>query len=81
MAIIALQMNRSEAKLGTAVRLFIGGPKMIISELDPAPGTHAQCVWFDDDDRRQQGWFDISWLRQLEAKGAEEGEEEEDEEN
>ena len=54
---------------------------MIISELDPAPGTHAQCVWFDDDDRRQQGWFDISWLRQLEAKGAEEGEEEEDEEN
>ena len=73
-------MNRSEAKPGSPVRLLIGGPKMIVSELDPAPGTHAQCVWFDDDDRRQQGWFEISWLRPLDDQGDGEGEEEEEEE-
>ena len=74
-------MKRTEAIVGTAVRLFIGGPKMIIAELDPAPGTHAQCVWFDDDDRRQQGWFEIAWLRSLDIENdqRDEAEEAEDE--
>ncbi len=67
-------MKRTNAKTGTAVRLFIGGPKMIISELDPAPGTHAQCVWFDDDARRQQRWFEIAWLRPLDSDDGEEEE-------
>ena len=50
---------------------------MIIAELDPAPGTHAQCVWFDDDDRRQQGWFEISWLKPLDGgKGGSDDDEE-----
>jgi hypothetical protein len=53
---------------------------MIIAELDPAPGTHAQCVWFDDDDRRQQGWFEISWLRALDIDKDDDDEEEEEEE-
>jgi hypothetical protein len=53
---------------------------MIIAELDPAPGSHAQCVWFDDDDRRQQGWFEISWLRALDGGKHDDDDEEEEEE-
>jgi uncharacterized protein YodC (DUF2158 family) len=69
-------MKRSEIKPGMAVKLFIGGPTMVVAEVEESPDTHVQCVWFDDDDRRQQGWFDMAWLR---SKDAEEDDEDEDE--
>ena len=69
-------MNRFEVAPGMAVKLFIGGPTMVVSEVEEEPDTHVQCVWFDDDDRRQQGWFDMAWLR----SAGEDDEEDEDEE-
>jgi uncharacterized protein YodC (DUF2158 family) len=56
-------MANKDIKPGQAVKLFIGGPTMVVSMIEKSPGTSGLCVWFDDDDRLQEGWFEMEWLR------------------